>query len=125
MRKRKFCRKNIFCRRKDFAPQLCGTELKKKEAGIREVIADINGKKLGWVLKKWKNRDKTSKFCHNGSRVCLIFFNNKRRRHTLLRIVFSSAEKRNGTVLKQPHSGTVYLHFQNSTVPLPPFPANF
>jgi hypothetical protein len=42
---------NIFCRRKDFAPQLCRTELKKK-TGIREVIADINWKKLGWVLKK-------------------------------------------------------------------------
>jgi hypothetical protein len=63
-------------------------------------------------LKKWKNRDKTSKFCHNGSRFCLIFFNNKRRRHTLLHIVFFSAEKRNGTVLKQPHYGTAFAFFR-------------
>jgi hypothetical protein len=42
MRKRKFCCK------KDFAPQVCRTELKKTE--IRELIADKNQKKLGWVL---------------------------------------------------------------------------
>jgi len=44
-------RKRKFCRRKDFAPQVCRTELEKKTK-IRDVIANINGKKLGWVLKK-------------------------------------------------------------------------
>jgi hypothetical protein len=31
--------------------------------------------------------------------------------------LLSSAEKRGDTVLKQPHYGTVYLFFQNSTSP--------
>jgi len=62
--------------------------------------------------------------CHDGWHSCCL---SKRRRRTLLCTCsfLSSAEKRSGTVLKQPHYGTIYLHFQNSTVSLQPFPANF
>jgi hypothetical protein len=44
-------RKRKFCRRKDFAPKSAGMNWKKKNE-IRDVIANINWKKLGWVLKK-------------------------------------------------------------------------
>jgi hypothetical protein len=37
--------------REGFCPQVCRIELKKK-IEIRELIADKNWKKLGWVLKK-------------------------------------------------------------------------
>jgi len=51
--------------------------------------------------------------------LCLplpYFFNNKRHRHCFF--ILSSAEKRGSTVLKQPHYGTVYLHFSEQYLPI-------
>ena len=76
----------LFCCRKDFCPQVCKTELKKTE--VRELIADKNWQKFGWVL--GKNRKKTGIGLENLSHwitwllLCLplpYVFNNKRRRH--------------------------------------------
>ena len=44
-------RKQKFYHGKDFAPQVAGLNWNKK-IEIREVIANINWKKLGWVSKK-------------------------------------------------------------------------
>jgi len=49
-----FCRKT-FLPQEGFCPQVCRTELKKKTE-IRELIADKDWKKLGWV---WEEIEKT------------------------------------------------------------------
>jgi hypothetical protein len=68
-------RKQKFCRKKDFASQVCRTELKKNEKG--ELIADKNWKKLGWILKKRKTG--TGLICR--PITFALHFGNKRRHH--------------------------------------------
>jgi hypothetical protein len=51
--------------------------LEKKKTEIRELIADKNWKKLGWVLKKRKTG--TGLIC--GPLTFALHFGNKRRRH--------------------------------------------
>jgi hypothetical protein len=76
MRKRKFCRKNSAARR-ILPPKFAGLNWKKKKTEIRELIADKNWKKLGWVLKKRKTG--TGLIC--GPLTFALHFGNKRRRH--------------------------------------------
>jgi hypothetical protein len=73
MRKQKFYRKNSAARR-ILPPKFAGLN---KKTEIRELIADKNWKKLGWVLKKRKTG--TGLIC--GPITFALHFSNKRRRH--------------------------------------------
>ena len=121
MRKRKFCRKKIVCHKKDFAPQVCKTKLKKdwnigvnclyklEETwlGFKEIEKGIGSANLPpWIT--WL--------------LLYYFFNNKRHRNCFL---LFSAEKRGYTILKQSHYDTVYLFlFRIVPPPLQLFPSS-